>query len=128
MSGIHIYAGTQVLDAKILLQHWHHAVAVATRIATAFPGEISTIDLGGGLGIPYFANETELDLKALGQGSAALVEYARASKALGRVRFVVEPGRFLAGPAGVYIARVRSVKTCRGTTFVVLDGGMNHHL
>jgi diaminopimelate decarboxylase len=41
---------------------------------------------------------------------------------------VVEPGRFLAGPAGMYVARVRSVKNCRGTSFVVLDGGMNHHL
>src|SRR5437762_13042918 len=28
----------------------------------------------------------------------------------------------------MYVARVRSVKNCRGTTFVVLDGGMNHHL
>jgi len=43
-------------------------------------------------------------------------------------RFIVEPGRFLAGPAGVYVSRVVSVKHSRGTRFIVLDGGMNHHL
>jgi diaminopimelate decarboxylase len=41
---------------------------------------------------------------------------------------VVVPGSFLAEPAGLYAAPVRSVKTCGSTTFVVLDGGMNHHL
>jgi diaminopimelate decarboxylase len=43
-------------------------------------------------------------------------------------RFVVEPGRFLVGEAGVYVARVTDVKTSRGKTFAILDGGMNHHL
>jgi len=43
-------------------------------------------------------------------------------------RVILEPGRFLAGPAGVYLARTRTVKESRGKTFVVLDGGMNHHL
>ena len=45
-----------------------------------------------------------------------------------RTRFIVEPGPFLVGPAGVYVGAVRSVKQSRGTRFVVLDGGMNHHL
>lgn len=128
MRGIHIYTGTQILDAEVLLRHWHHAVDVAERISAAVPGLISTIDLGGGLGVPYFTHEKELDLEVLGCGAIKLVQRARSSRALAQVSFVVEPGRFLAGPAGIYVARVRSIKNCRGTTFVVLDGGMNHHL
>jgi diaminopimelate decarboxylase len=43
-------------------------------------------------------------------------------------RFVVEPGRFLAGEAGVYVASVIDVKISRGKKYLILDGGMNHHL
>ena len=128
LKGIHVYTGTQILNAEILLRHWEHAVDIAKKLADITRQPVSTIDLGGGLGIPYFAHEKELDLEVLGAGAEALVSKAHADPRLSGARFVVEPGRFLAGPAGLYVARVRSVKTSRGTTFVVLDGGMNHHL
>jgi diaminopimelate decarboxylase len=43
-------------------------------------------------------------------------------------RLLVEPGRYLIGEAGVYLARINDIKVSRGKTFYVLDGGMNHHL
>jgi diaminopimelate decarboxylase len=42
--------------------------------------------------------------------------------------FLLEPGRFLVGEAGVYLARVVDIKISRGKKFLILDGGMNHHL
>jgi diaminopimelate decarboxylase len=128
LRGIHLYTGTQILDADSLLMHWQHAVTVAKQLSALVSEPLQTIDLGGGLGIPYFAHERELDLDKLASGAKTLVDFAKADPKLAQCRFMVEPGRFLAGPAGIYVARVRSVKTCRGTTFVVLDGGMNHHL
>ncbi len=128
LRGVHLYTGTQILDSASLLRQWAHAVEIAKRVASLTGEPVSTIDLGGGLGIPYFAHEKELDLEAVGRGARELIESAESDKPLSGCRFIVEPGRFLAGPAGVYVARVRSVKACRGTTFVVLDGGMNHHL
>jgi diaminopimelate decarboxylase len=126
--GVHLYTGTQILDAEVLLRHWEHALDVASHAAEVTGTPVATIDLGGGLGIPYFAHEKELDLSALGRGADILVSKAQGDPRLSQARFLIEPGRFLAGPAGMYVARVRSVKSCRGTTFVVLDGGMNHHL
>jgi diaminopimelate decarboxylase len=41
---------------------------------------------------------------------------------------MLEPGRYLVGDAGTYVARVTDVKTSRGKKFIILDGGMNHHL
>ena len=128
LRGIHLYTGTQILDAELLLQHWQHAIELGKQVSDFTDQPISTIDLGGGLGIPYFAHEKELDLDTLSKGARQLIDAARADARIAQARFVVEPGRFLAGPAGMYVARVRSVKNCRGTTFVVLDGGMNHHL
>ena len=43
-------------------------------------------------------------------------------------RVIIEPGRYLAGPGGLYVARVIASKTSRGTRFIVTDGGMHHHL
>jgi diaminopimelate decarboxylase len=43
-------------------------------------------------------------------------------------RLLIEPGRYLAGEAGIYLARVNDIKESRGKTFLVVDGGMNHHL
>jgi diaminopimelate decarboxylase len=128
LRGIHVYTGTQILAADSLLSHWRHALDVARRVADLTGQPIGTIDLGGGLGIPYFSHETELDLAAVAAGANQLIKEALADSRLASAHFLVEPGRFLAGPAGVYVARVRSVKSCRGTTFAVLDGGMNHHL
>ena len=128
LRGIHMYTGTQILDADSLLTHWRHAIAVGGQFSDFAGAPVETLDLGGGLGIPYVAHEQELDLDALASGARTLMDSVKTDPRLARCRVMVEPGRFLTGSAGVYVARVRSVKTCRGTTFVVLDGGLNHHL
>lgn len=128
LHGLHMFAGTQLLDADVLISQWEHALKVTRRIAAHIGEPLKSVDLGGGLGIPYFSGETELDLTAVRTGAAALFGNLAADALFSGTRFILEPGRFLAGPAGVYVARVVSVKYSRGTRFVVLDGGMNHHL
>ncbi|HEY0795898.1 MAG TPA: type III PLP-dependent enzyme [Acidisarcina sp.] len=128
MRGLHMYTGTQILDAESLLRHWGHAIEVARQLSDLAALPLATIDLGGGLGVPYFAHEKDLDLQVLCAGARTLIRDAQADPRLAQARFLVEPGRFLVGPSGIYVTSVRTVKTCRGTTFVVLDGGMNHHL
>lgn len=126
--GLHMFAGTQLLDAGVLLAQWRHAIEVAGRVAKHIQRPLETVDLGGGLGIPYFSGETALDMDHIKNGAAELFGGISQDPLLSRTRFILEPGRFLVGPAGVYLARVVSVKWSRGTRFVVLDGGMNHHL
>lgn len=128
LRGVHLYTGTQILEASVLLQHWEHAFVVGQKLSQLTGTPIESINFGGGLGIPYFAKDSELDLTSLATGARLLIESAKADPRLARCRFVVEPGRFLVASAGIYVSCVRSVKECRGTTFVVLDGGMNHHL
>jgi diaminopimelate decarboxylase len=126
--GIHMFVGTQILDAEVLVGHWRHAIAVARRAAEVAGGPLATIDLGGGLGIPYFAGESALDLERLRRSATDLFLGVARDRQLRDARFIIEPGRFLVGPAGVYLCRVLSVKQSRGSTFVVVDGGLNHHL
>ena len=128
LCGVHLFAGTQILNADVLLTQWAHAIEVARRVAGLSGRRLTTIDVGGGLGIPYFTGEQSLDLSRIAAGAERLRASIAADPALAGARIILEPGRFLAGPAGVYLSRVQSIKQSRGTTFVVLDGGMHHHL
>lgn len=127
-TGIHLFTGTQILDHAILLNQYHKGIALARSIAERVHRPLETVDFGGGLGIPYFNNERELSLDDLRQGLLELMDTIRPDPYLTETRFMLEPGRFLVGEAGVFVARVNDVKISRGKTFVVLDGGMNCHL
>ena len=84
------------------------------------------INIGGGLGIPYFPGEQSLDILALSEPYGNAVD--RIHSALGNVEVVTELGRFLVGEAGLYVCQVIDIKESRGSTFVVCDGGLHHHL
>ncbi|MEN3229982.1 type III PLP-dependent enzyme [Methylorubrum rhodesianum] len=126
--GLHLFAGTQGLKAETLLGQWAYGLGLAARIARRTGRPLETIDLGGGLGIPYFSGDAALDLGALRAGLPDLIATLRADPGLASARVVLEPGRYLAGPAGLYVARVLAVKESRGSRFVITDGGMHHHL
>jgi diaminopimelate decarboxylase len=128
LTGIHLFAGTQVLEARTLLAQWSHVIVLAAEMARIAGHPLKTIDFGGGLGVPYHPGDPELDLDALSSGLPALRQQVAQHPLLCAARLLVEPGRFLTAAAGVYLATTRAQKTSRGTRFVITDGGMHHHL
>lgn len=128
LTGIHVYCGSEILDAGVLLTMYQHTLALAESVAALARCELETVDFGGGLGVPYFERDPELDLEQFGQRLAPLLAEARRRPGLARARFVIEPGRYLVAEGGLYVARVVCVKCSRGAHYIVLDGGMNHHL
>lgn len=126
--GIHMFTGTQILDYGVLVAQYRRGVAIAARAADRVGHSLHTVDFGGGLGIPYFAHEDELEMEPLRTELETLAADLRRDTRFAGTQFVVEPGRYLVGDAGVYLARVNDVKTSRGKKFVITDGGMHHHL
>jgi diaminopimelate decarboxylase len=126
--GIHLFAGTQVLDSEVLLAQYRKGVQIARRVAARLGEPLHSLDFGGGLGVPYFPHEQPLDLAALKAGLANLEREIDADPDFAGTRLVIEPGRYLIAEAGVYLTRVLDVKMSRGKKFIILDGGMNHHL
>jgi len=74
--------------------------------------------------VPYASGQAPLDLHALGAGLAGLL----LTHDWFHGELVLEPGRFLAAPCGIYLARVVRIKESRGTRFAILEGGINHLL
>jgi diaminopimelate decarboxylase len=128
LDGLHLFAGTQVLQADVLQQQWRVGLALARRLAERLGRPVARIDLGGGLGIPYHPGQPTLDLAAVAAAARALRAEQAGDPLIASSSVLVEPGRWLTGPAGVYLMRVRAVKHSRGQRFVVCDGGMHHHL
>lgn len=126
--GIHLFTGTQILDHAVLVNQYRKGLEIGRRVAGRIERPLHTIDFGGGLGIPYFANDEQLDMDKLKDGLARLFGEINNDLHFKGTKFVVEPGRYLIGEAGIYITRVNDIKASRGKKFLIVDGGMNHHL
>lgn len=119
--GLHIFAGSQSLDTQAVIETQAATVALAARIAEEAHRAPPLVNLGGGFGIPYFPGDVALDVEAIGAALAGEIGKLRTS-------YAIELGRWLVGEAGVYLARVVDRKVSQGETFLILDGGLNHHL
>src|SRR5208283_5377510 len=126
--GIHLFAGTQILDCEVLVAQYRKGLQLAQRTAKRLGKPVHRLDFGGGLGVPYFSNERPLDMATLSLDLAELEREIAADPRVAGTRLVIEPGRYLIAEAGLYLTRVLDVKVSRGKKFVILDGGMNHHL
>jgi diaminopimelate decarboxylase len=124
--GCHMHIGSGILDATV----YARAMAVILAVAERLPN-LRFVDFGGGIGIPYRADQPAVDLNALGAQASALMAafVARYGRAL---ELRLEPGRFLVAEAGTLLTTVTSVKknpdtpAARGRTYVGCDTGFNH--
>jgi diaminopimelate decarboxylase len=125
--GFHIFAGSQNLDAEIIAEAQRKSVELVVRLAPYCPGPVRYLNLGGGFGIPYFEGDRPLALERVGENLAELIETV-VSPQLGATPVTIELGRYMVGEAGIYVTRVMDKKQSRGKTYLVVDGGMHHHL
>jgi len=128
LRGIHLFTGTQILDYQVLITQYRKGLEIAQKVATRLQKPLHRIDFGGGYGIPYFTNEVPLDLTKLNIELTQLIAETKQNPLFNGTEFLIEPGRYLVGEAGIYVARINDIKISRGKKFLILDGGMNHHL
>ncbi|MGB0712005.1 MAG: pyridoxal-dependent decarboxylase, exosortase A system-associated [Gammaproteobacteria bacterium] len=124
--GFHIFSGSQNLRAESVTETQTKTFDLAYRLAGDAPSPLKSLNIGGGFGIPYFPGDTPLDLAAVAENLAPLVD--EASKRLPGAELITELGRYIAGEAGLYVCSVVDRKVSRGTTYLVTDGGLHHHL
>ncbi len=123
--GIHVYTGTQVLKADNIVSNMEEIIKLAINMSSIGGFELKFLDLGGGFGIPYFNNETHLDMDILRKGIAGVWQKYR--EKLQGTRVAVESGRYLLAEAGSYLTKVIYCKENKGKRYIICDGGSNQH-
>lgn len=123
--GIHIYLGTRILDHEVAWKNTKYILELAQRLQETTGLEMRMIDVGGGLGVSYFTGEHDFDIDAFREDFKSF--FPEYSKSCPNARFIMETGRYLVADSGVYVTRVRYVKSSRGQKFLLTSGGMNHH-
>ncbi len=117
LRGVAVHIGSQLADLAPLENAFGKLEALVKSLRGA-GHTITHVDLGGGLGVPYRAGEVFPSPAEYG----AMV--ARVTKDWG-VKLIFEPGRVIAGNAGILLTRVVRVKRGINDPFVIVDAAMN---
>ncbi|WP_211280628.1 diaminopimelate decarboxylase [Mycobacterium arosiense] len=135
--GMHSHIGSQIFDvagfeiaARRVIGLLHDAVE---RFGVDKTAQISTVDLGGGLGISYLAADDPPPMGELAAKLSAIVRNESAAVGLPTPRLVVEPGRAIAGPGTITLYEVGTVKDVDVSAtahrrYVSVDGGMSDNI
>jgi diaminopimelate decarboxylase len=115
--GVDVHIGSQIGDLVPMRAAFEKVVGLAQRLRAA-GHDIARIDVGGGLGIPYKQGDEPPPPSAY----AAMI--AEVSAGLG-VQVILEPGRVIAGNAGIMLTTALYEKAAPDRSFLIVDAGMN---
>jgi len=118
VQGVSVHIGSQLTNLAPFKHAFTRVVALVGELRSA-GHNITTLDLGGGLGIPYDISQAPPPLPL---AYADIVK--EVTKSL-NCQLIFEPGRLLVGNAGILVTRVIYVKRSEGRIFVIIDAGMN---
>lgn len=124
--GLHIFSGSQNLQAEQIIAAQNATFELAHRIVKQADISLQTLNIGGGFGIPYFPGEKPLDITPITDNLHR--QTAGWHKNVGTTEIILELGRYLVGEAGIYVCKVIDKKVSRGKTYLVVDGGLHQHL
>lgn len=141
LRGLHCHVGSQVFDAagfalaaERLLGLWAELLDYLKAVdATAAAEALDTLDLGGGYGIAYTADQRPLDVAAVARDLRARVAAAASAAGVPTPIVNVEPGRAIAGPSMVTLYTVGTIKDVEVSTgtyrrYISVDGGMSDNI
>jgi diaminopimelate decarboxylase len=126
LCGLHIFCGSQNLRADSLADAHSQTFGLARTLTEHWGAPFQSLNIGGGLGIPYFPGEAALDGRQIGEHLQSLLDHHHGW--LGNTELVMELGRYLVGEAGYYVCRIVERKESRGQIYLMCDGGLHHHL
>lgn len=116
IQGISVHIGSQLTDLAPFRAAYERVKTLVEQLRKAGI-TIRSIDLGGGLGVPYASSDTPPPPEAYGKLVSEMFSGFGAD-------FIFEPGRLISGNAGLLITEVLYVKQASGT-YVIVDAGMN---
>jgi diaminopimelate decarboxylase len=127
--GIHSHIGSQIFDTSGFEVAAHRVVDLLKEIRDEHGIELPEIDLGGGLGIAYTADDDPREPREIAKSLREIVSRECAAARLTEPRLSVEPGRAIVGPTAFTLYEAGTIKRLDGLrTYVSVDGGMSDNI
>ncbi|VVB98233.1 Diaminopimelate decarboxylase [uncultured archaeon] len=123
--GIHMHIGSNVLDVTDFTSALSRFMDIAGNISEKNKIKFEFIDIGGGLGVPYRPETSELDLDAYSNEIFEIFKAKLEEHGMGEPYFCVEPGRYIVADAAVLLTRVNTLKQTPHMKFAGIDAGFN---
>lgn len=124
-TGFHAHLASQELDANKLVSKYAIIIKNVIALTENTTLKVKKINFGGGLGIKYFSNQADLDLKLFSSNLQAFLASPEVKQLSEDVSLILEPGRFLVGESGVFVTKVLYRKKAYAKEFLIADGGLN---
>lgn len=129
LAGLHCHIGSQIFALHSYPEAIDIMVEFMARIKETYGYEIDELDVGGGLGIAYTADEHPPTIDEFAEVVTSAVNAACEKHAVKKPRLLTEPGRSLVANAGVTLYTVGILKTLPGVRkYVAVDGGMSDNI
>jgi diaminopimelate decarboxylase len=129
LRGAHCHIGSQITATHSFAAAAELMLSFFSDLRSAYGIHLAEFNLGGGLGIAYLQSDVMLAIEEYADALLGAVRSGAARHGLAVPRLFVEPGRSIAGPAGVTLHTVGTIKRVRGArTYVNVDGGMSDNL
>lgn len=126
ISGIQVYNASRVLHHASIIKNIENILNLSKEIQLITKTKLTTIDFGGGFGVPYFEGEPSLNIAFISSEINKLIKNYKNDYPY--VNFIIELGRYLVADSGYFISAVQSIKKSHGKNYILLDGGMNCYL
>lgn len=123
--GLHSHIGSQIFDTEPYYDLVDRMVDHTQSLSRVLGRDIEVLNLGGGMGIQYTAQDDPPVVSALVSGMAAHLKTACHAAGIPLPKLILEPGRSIVGVAGLTVYRVGAIKDIPGVkTYAFIDGGM----
>lgn len=131
--GLHCHIGSQIFEVDGFAEAARRLIHFLGRVRQDHGVELPELDLGGGYGIAYTEKDHPSTPTLLATGLAAVVASACEDAGIAVPRISIEPGRAIAGPAGITLYSVGVQKDVQVSDdageglrrYVAVDGGMS---
>jgi len=126
--GLHAHIGSQILKFEGFLAEIDTLMCLAKEISRDLNASVGEINIGGGLGISY-TKEKEPDIGRFVKSVSARLKKSAKKLGLAGPKLLIEPGRSIAGQAGITLYSAGNIKDIpKIRKYVSVDGGMGDNI
>tara|TARA_B100001094_G_C18142351_1_gene778623 strand:+ start:62 stop:1273 length:1212 start_codon:yes stop_codon:yes gene_type:complete len=122
IEGLHIHTGSDIIKQEDFERGFKKIFSISNKFK-----EIKIINFGGGLKIPYFSGDSKTNILSLSDSIKKLINKDR-NIDINNVKIIMEPGKFLVGESGYFLAKVNYIKSTPNKVFIQLNSGFNHFI